>query len=457
MLEQYLAPEFYLQPLAGGLIGGWRRLRMSSEQKHLDKLVSRALGRVAHYNIDKAYERTDAYVWLLKVAGDKSITHDVNRTLNAVRDVVARNNYEHKVVVKIDPLRVEIQKAQPDAVPLLSYTKQLDKLVGEYLFVPGVRQKIANHVLHPMSLSNPTLPQFLLAATTGAGKTMMGTSTLVTMAYLNSPERLSMLVIDPKVVDIGNSAVSRLPHLACPVITEPDQAIVAIRMLEQEMERRKAESRRFITETKEWDITNRIFCYVDELAELLEYDPKAKEPLIAIAREGRGLGIHLMLATQRPSADSFDTTLRSLLPVRIGGSVRSSDEARIVMGVGDTGLEQLQGVGLFQVAVRGQVSSVQGWYIPKDDLKVFVDSTRRKWGDKTATWRLPVEKVPRETFEVRKEDTRLLDAVVEMIGRGNEPSLNKLAEMRQNIEGKGIGRKEGRELIEKAKEMVNVD
>lgn len=458
---QYFTADYYESLAADLTVGAWRRLRQGREQKQLDKLVSRAMRRTLTCEIERAFERTDAYVWLLKAADGKSVTQETGRIQAAVADALGRKNFEQKVVVCTDPLRVEVQKLHPDKVKLTDFVKGLSKLCrNQFTFAPGVRQLVSKHTTHTMSLADAEVAQILIAGATGSGKTQLAISIATTLALLNDPEQLSMLIIDPKRVDIGNTDLRRLPHLAHPVITDPGLGVTAIYRLATEMKRRLDEIDACSRANRRWMMPGRIFCYVDELADLIENDAQVERALTWIAAQGRGLGIHLCLATQRPTVDIVTGHLRSNLPCRFGGWVRGADDSRIVTGLPSSGLEDLQGSGMFKLFLRSVGVNLQGFYVDLDsDLPSLVDRVapgKPAWSISNLT---DTEDMPEVVAELVKEETASPDALfaeaLERTRAGETLGLNELDRMRQRIENKTLGRKQARELLARIKEVLN--
>lgn len=196
------------------------------------------------------------------------------------------------------------------------------------------------------------LPHLLIAGTTGSGKSVGINAMILSLLYKNSPDRLKLLMIDPKKVEF--SIYADIPHLITPIITQPKKAIVSLNSVVVEMERRYD----LISEmrTKEIDTYNKkvlveggerlpyLVIIIDELADLMMTGGKEVEfSLARIAQMGRAAGIHIIVATQRPSSDVLTGLIKTNLPSRISYKVGSQIDSRVIL---DTfGAESLLGNG----------------------------------------------------------------------------------------------------------------
>jgi DNA segregation ATPase FtsK/SpoIIIE-like protein len=463
MIKEYLLGQAkrILRESAGNYL---RRFRLSRKQKALDKLIAKAMRRSLTADIEAAFERTDAYVWLLKAKSEASVSQEVTRIQNACADAVKRRNHEEKVIVLVDPLRVEIQKERPDKVYLTDWKPGK---ASHFTFSPGVRQRVSDHVVHTMSLDDPEAAHILIAGATGSGKTVLAVNILTTSAMTTPPNKLALLVIDPKAVDIGNTAIAGLPHLAHPVITDAALGVTAIYRLAEEMRNRKAAINEHTVRGQRWAIPFRIFCYVDEVGDLVENDSQVIDAFNWIVAQGRGLGIHLCLATQRPTVDVIAGGIRANLTARFVGWVRGADESRIAAGLPGTGCEDLQGSGMFNLFTRSQ-KSIQSYYVDLDkDLPGLVDRIKTLHKASKAAWRIsnlsPTEDMPEVIVEEikaekeKEESSHLYTTVKERMMKGEKFSLNALDKLRQELEGKTLGRKQAKELLERIKEEINAN
>lgn len=219
-------------------------------------------------------------------------------------------------------------------------------------------------------------PHLLVAGTTNSGKSCGINSMLISWLYKYSPEDLRFILIDPKRVEL--LSYCDLPHMLIPnTITEVDKAINAIKWLVEEMDRRYA----FLEEKRAQniDIYNnvirnketepklpRIVLVIDEMADLMLHAKNSIEKNIArIAGVGRACGIHLVVATQRPSADVITGLIKSNIPSCIAFTVKSMIESQIIMGMGESGAESLlsKGDSLFMAPELSDKVRIQGAFV----------------------------------------------------------------------------------------------
>ena len=197
------------------------------------------------------------------------------------------------------------------------------------------------------------LPHMLIAGTTGSGKSVCMNSVIISLLYKASPDDVKLIMVDPKMVELG--VYNSIPHLMIPVVTDPKKAAGALQWAVTEMMRRyKAmsdagvrdlESYNGIIETEgEGQKLPQLVVIIDELADLMLVAAKeVEESICRIAQMGRAAGIHLIIATQRPSADVITGLMKANIPSRIAFAVASAMESRIIL---DTqGAEKLVGRG----------------------------------------------------------------------------------------------------------------
>jgi S-DNA-T family DNA segregation ATPase FtsK/SpoIIIE len=217
------------------------------------------------------------------------------------------------------------------------------------------------------------MPHLLIAGQTGSGKSVMINTLLTTMLYKNSPSDLKLILVDPKQVEL--TPYNDIPHLLTPVITEPEKCISALKWAVSEMERRlktfAGVSKRNIAEynnLSEQDSMPYIVIVIDELADLMMMAARDVESLIVrIAQKARAAGIHLVLATQRPSVDVITGLIKANVPARIAFTVASQVDSRTI--IDGVGAEKLLGMGdmLFSTSDMPKPMRVQGAFMSDDE------------------------------------------------------------------------------------------
>ncbi len=226
------------------------------------------------------------------------------------------------------------------------------------------------------------MPHLLVAGQTGSGKSVMINTILTSLLYRNSPSDLKLILVDPKQVEM--KPYDDIPHLLTPVIVEPEKCISALKWAVAEMERRYGalaeERKRNIVEynaTKKDEGMPYIVIVIDELADLMMMAARDVEALIVrIAQKARAVGIHLVLATQRPSVDVITGLIKANVPARIAFTVASQVDSRTI--IDQIGAEKLLGMGdmLFLTADMPKPKRVQGAFIDEPETGRVTDFIR---------------------------------------------------------------------------------
>ncbi len=223
------------------------------------------------------------------------------------------------------------------------------------------------------------MPHMLIAGQTGAGKSVMINTFLTSLLYRNSPSDLKLILVDPKQVELA--LYNDIPHLLTPVINEPEKCISALKWAVAEMERRL----RTMAEVGTRDIGQYnkikaesgmpyIVIVIDELADLMMMAARDVESLIVrLAQKSRAAGIHLVIATQRPSVDVITGLIKANVPTRIAFTVNSQVDSRTI--IDQAGAEKLLGSGdmLFLTSEMPKPKRVQAALIEEDETKKVVD------------------------------------------------------------------------------------
>lgn len=231
------------------------------------------------------------------------------------------------------------------------------------------------------------MPHLLVAGTTGSGKSICLSSLLISLLYKYGPEELRLILVDPKQVEF--ISYDRLPHLMInEIIYDVDKAIKALNWAIKEMERRYSLFKEMTEQgraTKNLDEYNahidageeklpKIVIILDEFGDLMLQAKKDIEGrIIKLVQKARACGIHLILATQRPSVDCITGLIKSNLPTRIGFKVNSFDDARTIFDIG--GAEKLLGKGdlYFRSAESPDLARIQGCFVDTHEVQKVTD------------------------------------------------------------------------------------
>lgn len=226
------------------------------------------------------------------------------------------------------------------------------------------------------------LPHVLIAGTTGSGKSVCTNSLIVSLLYKSSPDQVRFIMVDPKMVELA--PYNGIPHLLIPVVTDPKKAAGALQWAVYEMMKRyKLFSERNVKDLKGYNALAKtdgeltalpaVVVVIDELADLMLVAAKeVEESICRVAQMGRAAGMHLVIATQRPSADVITGIMKANIPSRIAFAVASALESRIILDV--QGAEKLVGRGdmLYSPLGSGKPTRVQGCFISPEEIERVV-------------------------------------------------------------------------------------
>ena len=334
------------------------------------------------------------------------------------------------------------------------------------------------------------LPHVLIAGTTGSGKSVCTNSLIVSILYKSTPEEVRFIMVDPKMVELA--PYNGIPHLLIPVVTDPKKAAGALQWAVFEMMKRyKLFSEHGVKDLAGYNALARqdeelktlptVVVVIDELADLMLVAAKeVEESICRVAQMGRAAGMHLVIATQRPSSDVITGLMKANIPSRIAFAVASSLESRIIL---DTiGAEKLVGKGdmLYAPLGAGKPTRVQGCFITPEEIERvvgFVKTTgeaeySREVMDKIEQAVKEKEKggggkTSAEPAEAQEDGDELLPAAVEVVLETGQASVSMLqrrlklgysraARLVDQMEERGIvgpfeGSKPRQLLIDKAK------
>lgn len=236
---------------------------------------------------------------------------------------------------------------------------------------------------NPIVADLETMPHLLIAGATGSGKSVCMNAFLLSLLYQNTPEELKLILVDPKRVELG--PYNGMPYLLTPVIKDPEKAAISLRWVVAEMSRRyqvlsDAKHRNIQEYNADEDIKEKlpkIIVVVDELADLMMASGREVEASICrIAQMARAVGIHLIIATQRPSVDVITGLIKANIPARIAFAVSSGIDSRTILD--GIGAEDLLGRGdmLYLPSGMGKPFRVQGVYVSSKEIEKVTNQVK---------------------------------------------------------------------------------
>ena len=232
-------------------------------------------------------------------------------------------------------------------------------------------------------------PHMLVAGTTGSGKSIYIHSVIMTLIMRNNPSDLRLVIVDPKKVEMKQ--YKNMPHLLCPIIDDPEKAVVALNKLCEEMESRYQAFGQYqgVTSISQYNKKRRannqdtmpyIVVILDEYADLVDRAKDIARPVVSLAQKSRACGIHLVISTQRPSTNVINGVIKGNLPTHVALTTASSVDSITIIGEG--GAEKLLGKGdmLVQSPLisRNGCVRLQSCFVQNDEISRVVDSLKRQ-------------------------------------------------------------------------------
>ena len=272
-------------------------------------------------------------------------------------------------------LSIEIPRKNPSPITLSSLCLRL-KNIPPVSPILGVDEE-GFPIL--VSIPSPDVTHILVAGTTGSGKTELLRTMIASLAMYNLPKDLNLVLVDMK--GKGLKVFEGLPHLAYPVASDPQGAVEVLSWVVEEMERRDREGVRPFGARLlgEGYSVPRVVVFIDELAELrMACGKEVEQVLTRVSQRGREAGIHLVVATQKPSVEVVGSLARANFPLRIVGKVTTPEEAKVATGIGGSGAEKLLGRGDFLAVGCGGVVRFQAAVVRVWEIKELVRRLRRR-------------------------------------------------------------------------------
>lgn len=280
------------------------------------------------------------------------------------------------------------------------------------------------------------MPHLLIAGSTGSGKSVCLNCIIMSLLYNAIPEELKLVFIDPKMVEL--TVYNGIPHLMCPVVTDPKRAAVILRWMVTEMEKRY----RLFAEKGVRDIARYnqtadekmpyIVIVIDELADLMMVSPvEVEDSICRLAQMARAAGMHLIVATQRPSVDVVTGVIKANIPSRIAFAVSSQADSRTILDMG--GAEKLLGKGDMLFFPVGAVKPyrVQGAYVSDQDIEKTVEFIKQQAYQSEDEDQLKEMEFSLEQADLEPEDELFWDAVTVFVD--NEKASVSLLQRRLRI------------------------
>lgn len=279
------------------------------------------------------------------------------------------------------------------------------------------------------------MPHLLIAGATGSGKSVCINSIITSVIYKSSPKDVKLMLIDPKVVEL--SVYNGIPHLLIDVVTNPKKAAFALNWAVDEMEKRyeafaenhvrdlKGYNKKMMAEGKEDEKLPKILIIVDELADLMMVASKEIEEYIArLAQKARAAGMHLILATQRPSVDVITGTIKANVPSRIAFAVASSVDSRTILDMG--GAEKLLGKGdmLFYPSKYPKPKRIQGAFISDEEVERLVDFVKSNNEIKNKVESKIEQAIEDKKVKIDNEKDPLFKEAVELVVNDEQASIS---------------------------------
>ncbi|TSI02475.1 DNA translocase FtsK, partial [Bacillus sp. HY001] len=300
------------------------------------------------------------------------------------------------------------------------------------------------------------MPHGLIAGATGSGKSVCINAILTSILYKAKPHEVKLMLIDPKMVELA--PYNSVPHLVAPVITDVKAATVALKWAVEEMERRyelfahagARDLTRYNTIVSGREIPGETLPYIviviDELADLMMVAPgDVEEAICRIAQKARACGIHLLVATQRPSVDVITGLIKSNIPTRIAFTVSSQVDSRTIIDIG--GAEKLLGRGdmLFLGNGTSKPVRVQGVYVSDDEIEKTVDHVKKQM---KPNYLFKQEDLLAKTEQAESEDELFFEACQFVVEQGGASTssvqrkfrigYNRAARLIEEMESQGI-------------------
>ena len=376
--------DFILPPL--DFLNSAPKKRANIDESEIDKKIYDLLDKLRKFKIDGDVVRT--------YSGPVVTTFEFRPAPNVKVDRISNLQNDLKMALKAETIRIQSPIPGKDVVGIEIPNKDIETIYLREILESEIFKTASSPLTlalgkdivgQPFVADLKKLPHLLIAGTTGSGKSVGVNALILSLLYRNSPKTLRLIMVDPKMVEF--SVYEDIPHLLTPIITEPKKAITALGNVVAEMERRyrlmadnKVKNIESYNEkiTKEHgEILPFIVVVIDEFADLIMTGGKDVEFNIALlAQKARACGIHLIIATQRPSKEIVTGLIKSNMPSRISFKVRSSMDSRIILD--QMGAESLLGRGdmLFTPPSGSVMIRLHAPFATEDEINTIAEYLR---------------------------------------------------------------------------------
>ena len=368
---------------------------------------------------------------------------------------------------------IEVPNDNPQIVGLREVITSEDFKENPSSLAVGLGKEITGK---PLIADLSKMPHLLIAGATGSGKSVCVNTIITSLLYKSSPEEVKLLLIDPKVVELAH--YNGIPHLLSPVVTDPKKAANALNWAVSEMNKRY----KLFAENGVKDITGynkksdekmyKIVIIIDELADLMMACGNEVEDYICrLAQMARAAGMHLIIATQRPSVDVITGIIKANIPSRIAFAVSSQTDSRTILDMG--GAEKLLGKGdmLYYPLGAAKPLRIQGAYISEEESEKVIDDIKVKKQEEVKYQEDITEAISKVVPVKDNDEDEFLEEAIEFVVSNNQGSasmlqrkfkigFNRAARLIDSMEERGIvGPSEGskpRKVLITKEELENL-
>jgi S-DNA-T family DNA segregation ATPase FtsK/SpoIIIE len=358
----------------------------SSSAEHGARMAELLVETLAHFGVEATV--------IGKIAGPRVTRYELQLAPGTKVSKVAALKDDLSYALATTEIRIlaPIPGKQAVGVEVPNHSPNLVTLGDIYDDLPGTASPLAVWLGKDISgtavwADLARMPHILLAGTTGSGKSGCINTMLTSILLRANPDEVRMILVDPKRIELGY--YESIPHLLTPVVSSPKEAAAVLANVVAEMERRY--ERMSIVRARNLPEANRalrqrgeeqlpyLLVVIDELADLMMVSPQAVEDaVIRLAQKSRAVGIHLVLATQRPSVDVITGMIKANVPSRIAFAVSSQTDSRVILD--QAGAESLLGQGdmLFRPLGTSRLQRVQGAYVSEEEIALVVEQCRHQ-------------------------------------------------------------------------------